>query len=302
MGRVVVTGSINVDAVARTERHPAAGETVHGSSLDLLPGGKGANQAVAAARAGAATLMVGCVGDDAFGRRMRENLAAEGVEVGCVRVQPGAPTGMALVVVDRGGENRIVVVAGANAMLGAADVAAVPVDGGDVVLTQLEVPSEAVREALVRGRAAGATTMLNAAPAAALPDDVIAAADVLLVNLPELETLTGSPIRDDEALLDAAAIQRDRCRRAVVVTLGARGALLLAGGTPLRIEGHAVPVVDTTGAGDCFAGAMAARLVAGDDLDQAVRFATAAAALSVQQPGAATSAPHAAAVEALLHR
>lgn len=302
MGRVVVAGSINVDVVACTERHPRAGETVQGSTLDFLPGGKGANQAVAAARADAPTLMVGCVAGDAFGRQMRDSLAREGVGVEWVKVERDAVTGTALVVVDNTGENRIVVVPGANARLGPADVAAVPLGARDVVVTQLEIPGEAVRAVLARGRRAAATTVLNAAPAAVLPDDVVADVDVLLVNRPELETLSGSPIHDDAALLHAAAVQRARCRQAVVVTLGARGVLALADGAPLRIDGHAVPVVDTTGAGDCFAGALAARLLAGDDLEHALRFATAAAALSVQRLGAGRSAPRTADVEAFMRR
>ncbi|HZS15259.1 MAG TPA: ribokinase [Candidatus Dormibacteraeota bacterium] len=300
MRRVLVAGSINIDVVARTERHPEAGETVHGTALDTLPGGKGANQAVAAARAGAATLMAGRVGGDDFGRRMRDGLAREGVDVERVRVEPSAATGTALVVVDNHGENRIVVVPGANAMVGPDDVAALAAGEGDLVLAQMEVPLAAVRAAIAMGRAAGAITVLNAAPAGALPDDVLAGVDVLLVNLRELAALSHAPIGDDAQVLHAAGLLRARCRRAVVVTLGARGALMVAGGTPLRIDGHAVPVVDTTGAGDCFAGAMAARLVAGDGLDPALRFATAAAALSVQRPGAGRSAPHAAEVEAFL--
>jgi ribokinase len=277
---VVVVGSINLDIVVAVERHPAPGETVIGGDRRELPGGKGANQAVAAARLGAATAMVGRVGADEAGRRMRDNLEREGVGVASVREDDEAPTGVALIAVDARGENTIVVSPGANARLDARDVEAARevLEGAAVTLVQHEVPPAAVRAAIAR---AGGTVVLNPAPARSLDGAV----HVLVPNRGELEALAGRG-GDPEALARGLA-----GARAVVVTLGAQGALVVEGERAERIAAPEVSAVDTTGAGDTFCGALAQALAEGAALVEAARWATRAAAISVTRAGAQGGMP-----------
>lgn len=261
MSRVVVLGSLNVDLVTRVERHPAPGETVLGEGLRRLAGGKGANQALAAARAGAAVTMVGAVGDDEGGRAYAARLAAAGVDTAALAVAD-EPTGTALIVVDAEGENSIVVVAGANATV-TAD--AVPALGpGDVLLVQLEVPLGTVADACRRARDQGARVVLNTAPYADLPDDVLALADPVVANEHEAARLSSTP-------------------GSLLVTLGADGARW--GDLALPAE-PVDDVVDTTGAGDAFCGALAAALADGADDATALRAALAAGARAVRHDGA----------------
>ena len=279
---VVVVGSANLDLVATVERLPGAGETVSGTGYAEYPGGKGLNQAVAAARSGARTAFVGAVGRDAAGTALLEVMHREGIDTTHVGVVP-EPTGRALIGVSAAAENSIIVVPGAN---GTVDGEAVP--AGRVVLAQLEVPLEAVRRAFAAARAQGALTVLNPAPAFALPDDVLALCDVLTPNEHEVELLGGV-----DHLLSLGA-------RAVVVTLGARGAALHTAEGDQAIAPFAVTPVDTTAAGDTFSGSLCARLAAGDDLPAALRFAAAAGALCTTTAGAVPSIPTAVAVRALL--
>ena len=269
-GRVVVLGSLNVDLVTRVERHPRPGETVLGTGLVRLAGGKGANQAVAAAAAGADVAMVGCVGDDAGGTAYRTRLTARGVDVHAVRVVPGVPSGHAVVTVAEGGENSIVVVPGANDLLDEREVAAV--DGlrpGDVLLVQLEVPRAVVCTAVRRAAGRGARVVLNIAPYAALPPDVVALADPVVANEHEMA-----------ALAEAGAEPRS-----VLVTFGANG----ASWDGLTVPAHVVAaaeVADTTGAGDAFCGALAAALARGARREEALDAALAAGAAAVLHEGA----------------
>jgi ribokinase len=277
---IAVVGSINLDLVVAVERHPAPGETVVGGDRRELPGGKGANQAVAVARLGADVAMVGRVGADAQGTRLRDHLANEGIDVEHVVVDDDAPTGMALIAVDGAGENTIVVSPGANARVGAGDVQAARdvLAGAAVTLLQHEVPVSAVDAAIV---AAGGTVVLNPAPARALTRQV----DVLVPNRGELAGLTGR--NGDPAELahsfDLAA--------AVVVTLGSEGALVVDGDRTERIEAPRVNAVDTTGAGDAFCGALAQALAEGADLVEAARWAVRVAAVSVTRVGAQSGLP-----------
>jgi ribokinase len=278
---IAVVGSINLDIVVEVERHPTPGETVLGGDRLELPGGKGANQAVAAARLGAQVAFVGRVGDDDVGRRLRDGLADEGVDVAHVTVDPDAPTGVALIAVDRAGENTIVVSSGANARVSAVDVevARDVVAGAQVTLVQHEVPEDAVAAAIATGR----RVLLNPAPAR----PIVAPVDVLIPNRGELEALAGragDPV-DLARSLDAA--------RAIVVTLGSEGATVIEGSRVERIAAPQVDVVDTTGAGDAFCGALAQALDAGADLVEAARAAVRAAAESVTKPGAQGGLPHA---------
>jgi len=270
MGRVVVVGSLNVDLVTHVERHPKPGETVRGSGLERLAGGKGANQAVAASAEGASVAMVGCVGSDEAGSAYVARLLALGVDVSAVRVQPGCPTGHALITVDEAGENSIVVVAGANAAVALEDLEVLgSVGPGDVVLLQLEVPLVVVAAAARRASTRGARVILNLATYAALPPDVVALADPLVVN--EHEALL---LADSEAL-----------PASVVVTFGAAGAAWDGDQlTGPEVEGP--EVLDTTGAGDAFCGALSAALVAGAGRREALQAALAAGADAVKHLGA----------------
>jgi len=278
--RVVVVGSINVDLVVAVEHLPAAGETVAGGRFAQHGGGKSANQAVAAARLGAAVTLVGAVGSDAMGDEAVEALDAEGIDVaGIARVD--APTGVALIVVDAAGENQIAVASGANAVL---DLPELDLSGDGVVLLGHEVSAEVVERAARAANAAGWPVVLNPAPARDLPDAELA---VLTPNASEAAQLTGED--EPEA---AARTLAERTGAAVLITLGSRGALLLEpGGEPQLLPATKVHVVDTTGAGDTVNGALAAELAAGRSLADAARFALKAAALSTTAPGARGGMP-----------
>ena len=265
-GRVVVVGSLNVDVVATVERHPQSGETVLGSSLRRMPGGKGANQAVAAAAAGATVALVGCVGDDAGGTAYVDGLRARGVDVTGVRRVTG-PTGTALVVVDHDGENTIVVIPAANAAVRVEEVQALDLGQDDVVLLQLEIPLPVVAAAIRRASEAGARVVLNLAPFAELPGDLLDACDPVVANEYEASALAHRP-------------------RSLLVTLGPRGARWEWPGDQVEVTAPHVEAVDTTGAGDVFAGTLAAALASGAAPRDAVTVAVAAAARSVTRPGA----------------
>lgn len=281
---VCVVGSANLDLVATTGTLPRPGETVLGTAYAEYAGGKGLNQAVAAARAGARTAFVGAVGDDEAGLRLLAELAAAGVDTSATVGQPG-PTGRALITVDAAGENSIVVVAGAN---GAVAVDHLP--SATVLLVQLEIPLSTVADSLAQARRAGTTTILNPAPVPASPLDAAFAADLVVPNEHEVEALGGAA-----ALLHAGA-------RAVVTTMGAAGAEVQDSDGVRHHSPVAVDPVDTTAAGDAFCGALAARVAAGNDLDTAVRYACAAGALATTQHGAVPALPHLDAIEALLGR
>jgi ribokinase len=313
-GRVVVVGAVNVDLVVRGERLPGPGETVTGGAFERHHGGKGGNQAVAAARLGRPTLLVGAVGDDEFGDQARAALRAEQVDVSRLSRVRDRPTGVALILVDGAGENLISVASGANAALAPGSVsralARLGSLAGDVVLVSREIPAPAVHEALRVGRAAGARTVLNPAPAAGMSVTELGLADVLTPNLGELVALAatvglesaervGRGGRDDPEQIARHLLDRARISEAVVVTLGARGALLVpvGGEAAVEVPGLAVTAVDGTGAGDTFNGALAAGLAEGRALVQAVRRAVVAAGLSTTVPGAREGMPRAADLE-----
>ena len=291
-GHVVVVGSINVDLVVHADRLPAPGETVLGGRFAVHDGGKGANQAVAAARAGARVTMVGAVGDDEYGTRSLAALQAEGVDVSRVR-QLGEPTGVALVAVGRRGENQIVVATGANGVIILDEADRALIAGAHVLLSSLEVPVATVVDALRAAHAAGVTAILNPAPAHALPADVLALGPILTPNEHELIVAIGND--QTEGALDELAA---RNAGPIVVTQGAAGALLADGSMRERFEGFTPPqVVDTTGAGDTFCGVLAASLAEGMPLPGAIVRANAAAALSVAANGARAGMPTRDAIE-----
>jgi ribokinase len=302
MARVYVAGSINMDLVARAARHPRPGETVAGTHVATYPGGKGANQAIAAARLGAETILLGKLGTDTFGDQLRDFLSGQGVQLDYLRQTAAAATGVALIVVAENGENSIVVVPGANALLKPDDLAGVPIAAGDVVLSQFEIPLATILQLFTRARAVGATTILNPAPAQRCAREVLALADVLILNETELAFFVDiEPIvaSSPDAIAAAARCLRTRAEQVIIATLGAHGALAIIGERQLRIPGHRVRAVDTTGAGDTFAGATAARLACGYPIERALHDANTAAAICVQRPGAAPSIPTAAEVEAV---
>ncbi len=298
MSSVVVVGSLNLDVVVRTPRHPRAGETVLGHGHAEHPGGKGANQAVAAARLGASTAMLGRVGDDTAGERLRASLVDAGVDLAALDTTSGVRTGAAFITVDDEGENTIVVSSGANAHLAAADVDHHRdlVEAAGVCLLQLEVADEVV---VAAARAAGGRVVLNPAPARDLPAGLLEDIDVLVPNEGELARLGGVDTAPSD-LDELAALARSLAVPTVVVTLGPRGALVVGADRLDLVPAPEVDVVDTTAAGDTFCGALAAAIVRGEDLVTATRWAVAAAVLSVQRDGAQPSIPTRDEVEAAL--
>ncbi len=290
--RVVVVGSANTDMVVRVPQLPCPGETLLGSAFALMPGGKGANQAVAAARLGAVVTFIGCVGADSFGDMLVLNLENEGIGTQFVVRDPDAQTGVALITVDEEfGENTIVVAPGANARLSPAllEMAAAALRDADVLLCQLEIPMETVLSALQTARSAGVTTILNPAPAQTLSAEVLSLASVLTPNQTEAAQILGG---DYDPSASALMLKR-RGVENVVITLGADGARLVTATQNAGIPAFpAEAVVDTTAAGDCFNGALAVALGEGQSLEDAVRFASAAASLSVEAEGAQPSLPN----------
>ena len=302
-GRVTVLGSFIADLTVRTPRLPAWGETVFGSAVRIGPGGKGSNQAVAAARLGARVSFIGALGRDAFAELARRTWREEGIDAAdCVEV-PGHGTGAAAVVVHATrGENAIVVDPGSGLLLTVADVerAAARIAGSAVFVTQLEVAVPVVARALAVARGGGAITILNAAPALPLPADMYALCDYLTPNETEAAVLAGFPVATVDDAARAAEALRGRGAATVIVTLGARGALVRTGGGTVHVPAvDAGPVVETTGAGDAFTGALAVGLAEGMDAVAATRFACAAAGISVTRPGTAAAMPRRAEVDAL---
>jgi len=302
MAKVVVVGSTNTDLTVRVPRIPARGETALGRDFRITAGGKGANQAVAAARAGATVIFVTALGTDDFGQRALENLNREGIDLSLVRRVPDTPSGVALIVVDDKGENSIAVAAGANAELTPADVEPLAqlVHPGDVVLLQLEIPLETVEAAADVSVQRGAMVVLNPAPACALPDSLLALTSIITPNQLEAEQLTGETDAEPNVFPRAAANLHRRGVKDVLITLGAGGVYVSEDGWRSPVRGHRVEAIDTTAAGDVFNGALAAALVARRSLTDAVEFANAAAALSVTKAGAQSSAPLRSEIESFL--
>jgi ribokinase len=301
MGRVFVAGSINMDVVATAERHPRVGETVAGQAVLYFPGGKGANQAVAAAKLGAPSTLIGRLGTDAFGTELRAFLAAQGVDLAFVKDTAEAHTGTAIITIAEA-DNTIVVISGANALVDAADAAAPVLANGDVAVSQFEIPLATIVAFFKRARAAGATTILNPAPASKFDKELLDLVDILILNETELGFLTGHELRDtdDHARFTEAARTLAGKDKIICVTLGKRGVMALVEGEPLIVAGRAVKAIDTTGAGDCFVGALASQLAGGRAIGDALGYANAAASICVQRMGAAPSMPTAAEVEDVL--
>ena len=276
MPNVWVAGSINMDIVATAARYPKIGETVPGTEIAFYPGGKGANQAVSAAKLGAPTFLIGKVGTDAFGRDLRNFFAAEKVDLTFVRDTAAAPTGAALITVAEG-NNAIVVVPGANALLSERDVIEPALAKGDVLVSQFETPIPTITAFFSRAQAAGATTILNPAPAIDFDRDLLEFVDVLILNETELGEIAGTEIHEDDPhsrIIEAARALRKQEGQTITVTLGRRGALAWVHEAALAIPGEVVECLDSTGAGDCFVGAVAARTVLGAPIEHALAMPT----------------------------
>lgn len=289
---VCVVGSFMMDLVARAPRRPVTGETLVGTGFDIFLGGKGFNQAVAAARADASTSFVGRLGDDDFGRQFRAAMHREGIDADAVLSDQQHGTGVGLPIVEPSGQNSIIIVPRANHAVTVEQVeaAAPTIQAAAVLLLQLEIPVPAVATAARLARQAGTTVVLNPAPFAPCPPEVLEQVDVLVPNEVELLALSGGDVAAGIELL--ARQVHGEWATDLVVTLGARGALVLDGsGTASVVDGHTARAVDTVGAGDVFCGSLGARLAEGADLAEAVAYANAAAALAVTRPGGAESAP-----------
>ena len=300
-GDVVVIGSINMDLVASVERAPQIGETVAAVGFEYVPGGKGSNQAVAAARAGATTRMVGRLGDDEFGATLLRFLSESGVDTLHVLRTPGFPSGLALITLVRQSDNSIIVVAGSNGEISPTDIDAVAIGPNDIVITQFEIPLRAVEHSLDRARAAGARSMLNPSPARECEPELLAKADILVVNETELAWFLGEAVAVEPGpLIEGAKRLRSRSDQVIVVTLGEAGSLVLSGDSALIVPARKSDVVDTTGAGDTFAGSLAAELASGSGIADSVSYANAAASLCCETMGAGTAIPARSAVLAAL--
>jgi len=299
---IVVVGSSNTDMIVKLPHLPKPGETVSGGAFSTAAGGKGANQAVAAARAGANVGLVARVGEDSFGEQAIEGFVGDGIDVRHVTRNPAAPSGVALIFVDDGGENCIAVAPGANATLTPEDVEAAEdlITGAEVVVMQLETPIETVGRAAALAREHGVRVILNPAPARQLSDEILGNVSILTPNESEAELLTGIQVSDDAGAEEAARALSARGVDIVILTLGSRGAYVFESDSGELVPGFKVQVVDTTAAGDVFNGSLAVGLAEGKPLAEAVRFANAAAALSVTKLGAQPSAPTRAEIDTFL--
>lgn len=290
--KVIVAGSINMDIVAFTQKHPRTGETVFGSDLKYFPGGKGANQAVASAKLGVKTVMVGMVGKDNFGDDLINFIVEQGVE-NWISAKEGVPTGTALITVSsETSDNTIVVIPGANFELAKRDISDVEVTKGDVLVCQFEIPIETVEAFFIKGRKAKTINILNPAPARPISKALLELTDVLVLNETELELITKSLVDISDVNSIEKAVKKIRMTdQVIIVTLGEKGVIAFVKDDIVRVKARRVKAVDTTGAGDCFVGAFAAKLSAKASIIEAIKFANTAASICVTKRGAGTSMP-----------
>lgn len=292
MNKVIVAGSINMDIVALTERHPTVGETVFGTDLKYFPGGKGANQAVSCSKLGGNTTMVGMVGMDGFGEELIKFLEEQGIknQIGTIAK---IPTGTALITVStETSNNTIVVVPGANFKLSEKEIEKTKFEKGDILVCQFEIPIETILAFFKRGKKTGTVNILNPAPAKVISKELLELVDILILNETELEIMSQMKVDlTDEDSISNAIGKIKIGEQSIIVTLGEKGAVGFIKDTIVKIEGRKVKAIDTTGAGDCFVGAIAAKLSNGFTLTNALEFANAAASICVTRQGAGSSMP-----------
>ncbi|EMV9366750.1 ribokinase [Vibrio alginolyticus] len=302
MNKLVVLGSVNADHVLQVPSFPRPGETLHGRNYQVIPGGKGANQAVAAARLNADIGFIACVGDDSFGINIRENFKMDGIDITGVKMQPNCPTGIAMIQVSDSGENSICISAEANAKLTAEAIEPdlERIRQADYLLMQLETPMCGIEKAARVAKDAKTNVILNPAPARELSDELLSYIDVITPNETEAEVLTSITVTDNESAQEAANVLHGKGIEIVMITLGAKGVWLSQNGRGEIISGFRVEATDTTAAGDTFNGAFVTGLLEGLPLESAIKFAHAAAAISVTRFGAQTSIPTREEVDAFL--
>jgi ribokinase len=302
--KITVVGSSNTDLIVKVPRLPKSGETVLGGRFSTAPGGKGANQAVAAARAGGEVTFIAKVGRDVFGRDALQGYVRDGIRAEHISKDPGAPSGIALILVDDEGENSIAVASGANAELSTADIALAKeaIVSASVLLLQLEIPITTVEAAASLAAEVGVRIILNPAPACPLDEKFLKTVSIITPNETEVELLTGVKISDGASLTKAAEKLLRRGVETVIITLGARGAFLADNSEEHFLPSFSVKAIDTTAAGDVFNGVLAVAVAEGLGLPEAVRLANAAAAISVTKLGAQPSAPLRSEIEAFLSR
>lgn len=292
--RILIVGSSNTDMVIKTHNFPAPGETILGGRFLMNAGGKGANQAVAAARLGGIVTFVGKIGDDIFGKQAVQQLEDEGINVDFVAVDPENPSGVALITVDKKGENSIVVAPGSNGTLSSADFdkAIAELDDSEFVLMQLEIPIPTVEHIARMASKKQKKVVLNPAPAAVLTDELLQNLYIITPNETEAELLTGIKVTDEQSALKAALVLNEKGVELVIITMGAAGAFLLSNGKSEIINAPKVEAVDTTAAGDTFNGALVVALSEGKTIQESIAFANKAAAISVTRIGAQSSVPY----------
>lgn len=293
MKNILVVGSLNLDLVCQVNYHPKTGETIFGRDLKQYPGGKGANQAFAAASLGGQVKMLGAVGKDDSGKMLSENLRSVGVDVRDLKVSEGVATGTALISVNKEGNNAIIVIPGANST---ADTDYLrehvnSFEASDIVLLQMEIPMEAITYTVEEAHKRGKTVIVNPAPAQRISDEILGMIDFLTPNESELELLSGKTCTTDDEVIEAAEALLSKGVKNLIVTLGEKGALFMDGKEKRFVKGHKVQAVDTTAAGDCFNGAFATALSEGKNIEEAIDFANKAASLSVTRVGAQSSMP-----------
>lgn len=302
MSKIVVIGSTNMDLVAQVPHYPAAGETLFGTSFTTIPGGKGANQAVAVARIGSEVSFMTKLGNDAFGQQMRQHFSEEGMDMTHILTDTDSPTGTALITVEEKGENRIIVIPGANARLSEKDLEnlSAEMSSCDFVLTQLEIPLLTVIRIAEMASDAGKPLILNPAPARPLPDSLLQKIFLITPNETEAEILTGIRVRDTESARQTAQWFRKKGVKQVIITLGAQGAFVFTDEFQGIIPAYKVKATDTTAAGDVFNGALTVALSEGKNTADAARFGCAVSALAVMRPGTQSSIPTRTEIDAFL--
>lgn len=301
---IAVVGSLNMDLVVHVGRRPKRGETVLGSDFFMSPGGKGANQAYAARRLGAAVGLIGKVGSDMFGDTLRSALRSGGVDVAHVEAVEGQPTGIAQISVDDEGDNSIIVAPGANLHCRPEDIrkSEEAIKGAKLLMVQLEIPLDAVLEATMIAKRYGVPVLLDPAPARPLPDELYRVTDYIVPNASEMAELTGIEITDKRSAIEASSVLRSKGVRYVFAKLGDRGVVVSDASRTIAVGAYRVAPVDTTAAGDAFAGALGAAIVAGMPLPAAAQFANAVGALTVTKPGAQTAMPSEPEVKTFMER